>query len=142
MIYQILICLGNRCQCAINPATGVAHLRRNHKITGDIRNQVQRYINRCKFKDYTYATVGLPADGLAPQPVIPTVNGFHCINCTHRHNKRVPDDHIFKPVRLYSWFWKGKERYWVVEENQEPQQSLQCEVVTPPSQPVSSEEGS
>lgn len=33
--------------------------------------------------------------------------------------KRVADEELFIPVRLQSWFWEGKERYWVVDESQQ-----------------------
>ena len=33
--------------------------------------------------------------------------------------KRIEDEALFEPVRLQSWFWEGKERYWVVDESQQ-----------------------
>lgn len=30
--------------------------------------------------------------------------------------KRIADEDLFDRVRLQSWFWEGKERYWVVDE--------------------------
>lgn len=34
--------------------------------------------------------------------------------------KRIADEDLFDRVRLQSWFWEGKERYWVVDETKEP----------------------
>ena len=156
--YKVLICLGNGCRCAINPASGVAHLRRKHSTPIELRRQVERYLEQCQFDEYTYSTVELPADGLAPQQIIPIVNGYQCKHCTHKSRnrleirehankvhdkKRVRDEELFDPVRLQSWFWKGKERYWVVEESDKPSWPLQSEVVSPAShQPDDSQDDS
>jgi hypothetical protein len=34
--------------------------------------------------------------------------------------KRVADEDLFHPVKLQSWFKEGKERYWVVDDSQQP----------------------
>jgi hypothetical protein len=39
--------------------------------------------------------------------------------------KRVADEDLFNPVKLQSWFWEGKERYWVVDESKQPDQPSQ-----------------
>lgn len=134
--FGIVICLGHGCQCAVKPAAISGHMQRKHKISIELRRQVDRYIEQCPF-EYDYATVELPVDGLAPQPIIQVVDGFQCKHCTHKsksrnttrkhanqeHNKkRVADEELFIQVRLQSWFWEGKERYWVVDESQQPEQ--------------------
>jgi hypothetical protein len=39
--------------------------------------------------------------------------------------KRCADKELFKAVRLQSWFWEGKERYWVVDESKQDEQERQ-----------------
>jgi hypothetical protein len=87
----------------------------------------------------------LPADGLAPQPVIPIVDGFQCRQCPYHSQsrkkmkvhgnkehslKRIADDELFQPVRMQSWFGEGKERYWVVDEGQQAQWERQAHRAT------------
>src|ERR1700710_2526167 len=67
--YGVLICLGHGYQCAVSPASISRHLRRKHKTQLELRQQVDRYIERCPF-EYDYSTIKLPKNGLAPQPVI------------------------------------------------------------------------
>ena len=117
------------------------HLRRKHQANIQIRKQVDEYVQKliitCNFKDYNFKTVPLPPDGLAPQPVLPILDGFLCQDCEYRsknrkavrehvnkeHNKkRVKDNLIFSNIRLQSWFTEGKERYWIVNESREEMQ--------------------
>jgi hypothetical protein len=63
--------------------------------------------------EYGHSTVRLQADGLGPQPVIPVISGFHCLQCSFRNNsqkntkvhgnrahsmKRVADEELSRPV--------------------------------------------
>ena len=144
--YSVLICLGNTCSCAVNPAGFTAHVRRKHKVPKEVWEQVEQYVQACAFNEYDYASIQLPADGLAPQPIIPIVDGFVCKECLHKtrdhsnirkhankaHNKkRVADKDLFDAVKLQSWFWTGKERYWVVDEGrQAAQESRACRAAT------------
>jgi Orsellinic acid/F9775 biosynthesis cluster protein D len=131
--YGILICLGNTCHRAVRPAGLAAHVRRKHKVPRDIWRQVEQYIKGFPF-EYDYSSVPLPVDGLAPQPIIQVVDGLQCRHCTFKtqsrdamkkhgnkeHSmQRVANDELFQPARLQSWFWDGKERYWVVDESQQ-----------------------
>jgi hypothetical protein len=132
--YSVLICTGNGCRRAVRPAGLAAHVRRKHSVPKGVWKQVEQYIREFPF-EYDYSSVPLPADGLPPQPIVQVVDGFQCKHCQHRsqnrsnirqhanqaHNKkRVKDEEIFQSVRLQSWFWDGKERYWVVDESQGP----------------------
>lgn len=66
----------------VSPAGAVEHLREIRKEKLDARKQVQAFVAGIPLED-DYSTVRLPADGLAPQPVIPVVDGFQCrIACT------------------------------------------------------------
>jgi hypothetical protein len=132
--YQILLCLKQQCRKAVRPAGFVQHLRKIHKAEPQLRMKVQEFVTaKLPDWDYDYSTVQLPTDGLAPQPILSIVNGFHCRHCQFRnHNrknmkthgnkehslKRVADDELFQPAMLQSWFQDGKERYWVVDEAQ------------------------
>lgn len=132
--YNVLICMGNGCRCAVSPATISSHLRRNHHVTIELRRQVDRYIVDFPVQ-YDHSDVQLPHDGLAPQPIIKVVTGFECQHCQDKpfrsqnrkaikehgnkiHKKqRVADEDLLNIVQLQSWFWKGKERYWIVDES-------------------------
>ncbi len=131
--FEVIICLGHGCQCAVSPAAISNHMRRKHKTQLELRKQVDRYINQCLF-EYNYSTVKLPVDGLAPQPIVKVVDGLQCQHCnyktqsrdkgrkhgnTEHGKKRQADEDLFTSVRLQSWFWGGKERYWVVDERQQ-----------------------
>jgi hypothetical protein len=75
--------------------------------------------------------VPLPPDGSSPQPVLPVVNGFQCLDCKYttrnRHNirnhglvehnkeKRLKDEKLFRAVQLQTWFGEKRARYWVVD---------------------------
>lgn len=132
--YGVLICMGHGCRCAVSPASISRHLRRKHHTTIELRRQVDRYIEAFPF-EYNYSDIKLPADGLAPQPIIQIRDGFQCQHCAiqpfktqsrkavkehgnkEHGKKRVADEDLFHPVRMQSWFWEGKERYWVVDES-------------------------
>ena len=131
--YQVLVCLDAHCCKAVSCVGLVEHFRKIHKEKPELRKQIYEYIQRIPF-NYNYSTIQLPVDGLAPQPVLPVVNGFQCQHCkfytTNRRvmkkhgNKqhimqRVDDDQLFQAVRLQTWFRDGKERYWVVDESRE-----------------------
>ena len=118
-------------------------MRRKHKVPKDIWQQVEQYTKGFPF-EYDYSSVPLPADGSAPQPIIAYVDGFQCQDCLFKtqdhsnarkhanqaHNKkRVKDEELFQCVKLQSWFWDGKERYWVVDEGQQIAQERQARQV-------------
>jgi hypothetical protein len=134
--YKVLICLNERCRCAVSPVAISGHLRRKHQVAIELRKQVDRYVEGFPFQ-YGYSTVTLPEDGLAPQLVIQVVDGLHCQRCPFKsqsrdamrkhankvhEKKRVADGELFKTVQLQSWFWEGKERYWVVDESKQHEQ--------------------
>ena len=141
--YSVLICIGNGCRCAVSPASISEHLRRKHHIKFELRQQVNRYIEGFP-THYDHSNVPLPRDGLEPQAIIKIVSGFQCKHCPieapfktrsrdaiKKHGnkehgkKRVADEELFDSVRLQSWFWEGKERYWIVDESKQPIQSSQ-----------------
>lgn len=97
----------------------------------DVRRQVRQYVERFP-STYDPATVRLPADGSAPQPIVPVVDGLACRGCAFKSTnravmrkhanqahdqRRVVDADIFAAVRLQSWFGEKRERYWTVEED-------------------------
>ena len=131
--FGILICIGNGCQYALKPAAIYRHLEIKHKTPIALRKQVDQYIKGFPFT-YNHATVPLPVDGSAPQPIIPITDGFACRECpfksqnrrvirqhaNKKHNKKgVADEDMFQVVRMQSWFGQKRERYWVVDESQQ-----------------------
>jgi hypothetical protein len=142
--YGILICLGNGCHHAQKPGALSRHLEIKHKTPLALRKQLDSYIMEFP-STYDYASVQLPADGLAPQAIIPIVDGFQCRECAFKtsdhsnirkhankvHNKkRVADEDIFRRVRLQSWFGERRERYWVVDESQQARLERQAQRAT------------
>jgi hypothetical protein len=139
--YNVLICIdSNKCKYALKPTAISRHLRDKHKAPIEVQRLVDEYVKEFPFS-YDHASVQLPADGLAPQPIIPIVNGFQCRECPfktqsrdamRKHGnkvhgkKRVADEDIFRVVRLQSWFGEKRERYWVVDEGQQDAQERQA----------------
>jgi Orsellinic acid/F9775 biosynthesis cluster protein D len=143
--YKVLICLGSGCSRAVRPSGFLEHVRKQkHPITKDGRKQGQEYTSAFPY-DYTSSTITLPTNGLMPQPIIPTVDGFQCRHCLDYYStsrkkmkvhgnkkhllKDIANDELFQPVRIQSWFGEGKERYWVVDESQQAVQERQAHQV-------------
>jgi superfamily II DNA helicase RecQ len=140
--FQVLVCLGEECRCAVSPRAIVRHFNDQHQIPIELRKQVERYIQLFP-GSYDHLSVQLPPDRSFPQPVIPVVDGFQCKGCpfksqnrrvTRQHvnrehgKKRARDEEIFLIVRIQSWFKGKRERYWVVDEEAQP-------VPGPPARP-------
>jgi hypothetical protein len=138
--FNVLICVNVKCRYALQPSAVSRHLRDKHKTPRALQKQVEQYIKAFPFT-YDHASVQLPIDGSAPQPIIPIVDGFVCQECPYKtrdhsnirkhanqghSKKRVPDEDIFKAVRLQSWFSGKRERYWVVDESQQIAQERQA----------------
>jgi Orsellinic acid/F9775 biosynthesis cluster protein D len=75
--YGVLICLSDRCRCAVSLVVISDHLRRKHKVQLELRKQVDRYIKGFLFT-YDYSTVLLLLEGSRLEPVIDVVDGFRC----------------------------------------------------------------
>jgi hypothetical protein len=74
--HKVLICLGHGCSQAVRPSGFLEHVRKKeHPITKEGRKQAREY-TRAFPCDYKHSTIQLPADGLAPQLVIPILDGF------------------------------------------------------------------
>jgi Orsellinic acid/F9775 biosynthesis cluster protein D len=129
----LLLCLGHGCHKAVCSASAVEHLCTFHKVEPQTRKQLLEYIEAFLYR-YDYCSVPLPIDGLAPQPIIPIVDGIRCRDCPFKsqsrdkmrqhantaHNKKgLADEDSFDVVRLQSWFRDSRERYWVVDESQQ-----------------------
>ena len=54
--YSVLICIGNRCKCALEPTTILWHLAIKHKTPIRLQKQVEQYVAAFLFK-YDYKTV-------------------------------------------------------------------------------------
>jgi hypothetical protein len=122
--YGVLICIGNGCAHTLKPTAISRHLDIKHKTPIALHKQVDQYVAEFPFT-YDHTSVPILRDGLAPQPIIPIVDGFVCRDCPgksvsrsgiRKHanqahgKKRVADDVMFQAARLQSWF--GKKREW------------------------------
>jgi Orsellinic acid/F9775 biosynthesis cluster protein D len=131
--YNVLICLNEKCKYALKPTAFSRHLNDKHNTPLELRKQVDQYVKEFPFV-YDNTTVPLPVNGLAPQPIIPIVDGFVCRDCPFKtasrawmrqhanktHNKKeVANEELCCLVRLQSWFGEKRERYWVVNEVQQ-----------------------
>jgi hypothetical protein len=144
--FGVLLCLSALCKHAQSADGIIYHLRNFHHEKPEIRRQLDSFVQALQKQDERflrdYTTVELPVDGLSPQPVVPVVDGFSCLECrfltTNRkiarvhankgHNsKRAKDKDIFNHVRLQSWYGQKRERYWIVDESKEVEQQLQQE---------------
>jgi hypothetical protein len=131
--YHVLICHGAGCQQALSPSAISRHLRDKHQVSIELRKQCDEYIEQWQWP-YNSQTMPLPPAGLAPQPVLPILDGFQCRDCIYKtrnrnvmrkhsnleHNKkRAKDEEVFLEVRLQTWVGEKRARYWVVDENKE-----------------------
>jgi Orsellinic acid/F9775 biosynthesis cluster protein D len=138
--YSVLICIDSKCKHALEPSALSRHLRDKHKTPIELRRQVEQYVKEFPFT-YNHASVRIPQDGLAPQPIIPIVDGFVCWDCPAKsvswggmrkhanqaHNKkRAADEDIFQAARLQSWFGEKREWYWSVDESQQVAEEQQA----------------
>jgi hypothetical protein len=80
-VYNVLLCA--YCCYALSPTALPRHLSGRHQTGVDIWRQVRQYVECFPFA-YSHATVPLPADGSAPQPIIPIVCGLACRSCTFK----------------------------------------------------------
>jgi hypothetical protein len=62
--YSVLLCLNEKCRCAVRPAAVSDHLRMQHQVQLELRKQVDRYIEGFSHQ-YDYSIVNRPVDGLA-----------------------------------------------------------------------------
>jgi hypothetical protein len=125
---KVLCCV--ECKEAVRPQSLVEHLKRKHRVAWEVRARVKRYINGFGH-DYEHSTIGLPDDGLGPQPLLPISSGFNCRKCNkfrspnagrmRRHGNTehglrwIADfDEIFEKVQIQTWFSNGRQRYWIV----------------------------
>jgi hypothetical protein len=83
--YGVLIYLSDKCKHALEPSALLRHLRDKHQTSTDLKKQVVQHIKGFPFA-YNHASVPLPRDGSALQPVIPIVDGFACRDCPYKLN--------------------------------------------------------
>jgi hypothetical protein len=117
----VLLCLNEKCRCAVSPAAISDYLRKQYQVQLELRKQVNQYIK--KFSHYyDYSTINLPVNRLALQLVIKVVNSLKCKNCPIQpfrtqsrkalkqhgnkvyNKKRVANKNLFCFVKLQSWF--------------------------------------
>lgn len=128
--FQVLVCLEDKCRCAVSPRAIVRHFHDQHRTPIELRKVIERYIKSFP-GSYDYLSVHLPPDRSYPQPIIEVVDGFRCQRCQFMsRNRRVTRQHankehglkgeedteIFSIVRIQSWFKGERAQYWVVDE--------------------------
>lgn len=133
--FAVLLCVGPKCRHA-QTVKGIAeHLRKVHHEKLVLRKAAEEFGWELAKHDARflrgYADVELPGNGLAPQAIVPVVDGFSCRFCDYlttsranvrmhvsgRHSRpREEDEHILTRVRLQSWYGPKRERYWVVND--------------------------
>lgn len=127
--FHILLCYATSCQHAVAPGSISRHLRDKHQVRREVQKQADQYTKLWQWP-YDVQSILLPLDGSLPQPILPILNGFQCINCSFKsqsqkllrkhqskeHNRRyLKNEEICTVVHLQTWFTKKKARYWVVD---------------------------
>lgn len=128
--FRVVVCHAPECHQALSPKSISRHLRDRHQAKREVQKQADAYIQRCAWV-YDFQTVPLPPDASPPQPILPVLPGFQCVQCRFasrsRHNlrnhgrqehlcdKRLPDAQLFRAVQLQTWFTEKRARYWVVD---------------------------
>src|SRR5713226_7855070 len=84
--FSVLVC--RRCKYTLKPNTVARHLGDKHKTPIELRKQVAEYVKEFPFT-YDHTTVTLPGNGLAPQPIIPVIDGYLCQDCPYKTQSRV-----------------------------------------------------
>ena len=77
-VYWVLSCV--ECKEAVRPQSLVEHLKRKYRVAWEVYKRVERYVKGFGH-DYTRSTIGLPDNGLAPQPLLPITSRFKCKKC-------------------------------------------------------------
>ncbi len=117
--YAVLLCAKSQCRRAQTVKGIEEHLRSFHHEKPAIRKEAGEFGRRLARQDVRfledYTVVNLPANGLAPQPVVPVVDGFSFRLCrfltvsrfmvrkhvNKKHSVRgKEDEHIVARVRL------------------------------------------
>lgn len=127
--FHVIICTHHSCRQAIAPHTVKRHLRDKHQVGIEIRKQLDHFIEQWQWPYDCQSLLLPPSAYSAPQPILPIIDGFQCIDCSFmtqsrptirqhcnsRHYKqRLSDKELFSPVQLQTWFKEKRARYWVV----------------------------
>ena len=134
--FAVLLCGTTRCRRAQTVKGIEEHLRSFHREKPAVRKEAGEFARRLARLDVRfsrdYKGVELPVDGLAPQPIVPVIDGFSCCLCrfltisrsvVKKHANQVhskkgeEDERIFARVKLQSWYGAKRERYWVVNDS-------------------------
>ncbi len=83
--FAVLLCAKACCRCAQAVRGMEEHLRKFHHEKPTVRRQVGEFGRGLARRDArflrNYTVVELPVNGLAPQPIVPVVDGFSCRFC-------------------------------------------------------------
>ena len=85
--FYVLICHHASCQQALSPGAISSHLRDKHLVKIELRRQIDEYLKQWQWP-YDFQSVPLPLPGLASQPILPVLDGFHCQDCDYMTRNR------------------------------------------------------
>ncbi|KAH8800211.1 hypothetical protein F5884DRAFT_891023 [Xylogone sp. PMI_703] len=114
--YKVLLCLSDRCNKAVSARGLAEYIRKYHDVKPAIRHQIERYAKEFRY-DYDYATIPIPENGLAPQLIIPIVDGYQCKECSYITQsdqyirRHVNKDHEKKRVTIDEICTRADEEY-------------------------------
>jgi Orsellinic acid/F9775 biosynthesis cluster protein D len=129
--FGVLVCM--QCKYAVAPTAISRHLKDKHKAPIELRKQLDEYVQEFPFQ-YDHASVPLPSNRSAPQPIIPVLDGHLCKGCPYKtqsrdamkkhgniaHDKqRVADNELYEVVQLQSWFDDRRAQYWIVDKSKQ-----------------------
>ena len=124
----MFICHHTSCCQAISTSRVNRHLRDNHQVDIKLRKQIDHYLQQWQWP-YNLSSLPLPPAKSAPQPILPIIEGFQCLDCeyltqsrklirVHRNQKhdkqRGKDNELFTKVFLQTWVKEKRARYWAV----------------------------
>jgi len=78
--FQVLVYLGEECQCAVSPGVIVQYLQRYYQTRKELRQVLEQYIQRFSSL-YNYLTVQLLLDRSSPQSGLQIIDRFQCKQC-------------------------------------------------------------
>ena len=126
--YRMLICIDIRYRYMLQPSVLAWHLHDRHKCLAALWKQAKQYVRAGSFL-YDCASMLLPANRLASQPIVLVVDGFACQKCLYKtynysnirkhanqvySKKCIADKDICQAVQLQLWFGEKQKQYWIV----------------------------
>lgn len=120
--FQLLIC--KRCKAAVKPGDKlISHMRKEHNMTGEDLRHIQQVYSYLEMQNPE--TVNLPPPWSTPQPILETLPGQQCPDCSfstksmpvmRKHVRAAHPQSSRKPTTVLVQSWMGGKyaRYWTV----------------------------